>query len=66
MFKLLFSPDCPLPGYYGENCSKECPKNCWEGFCDTGIGTCLGCVPGYIGPQCDQGRYILVGKLSLM
>nr|XP_022306155.1 multiple epidermal growth factor-like domains protein 10 [Crassostrea virginica] len=46
--------DCPLPGYYGENCSKECPKNCWEGFCDTGIGTCLGCVPGYIGPQCDQ------------
>ncbi|XP_078330404.1 uncharacterized protein LOC144624467 [Crassostrea virginica] len=46
--------DCPSPGYYGENCSLECPQNCQDGYCDSVKGTCLGCKPGYIGTRCNQ------------
>ncbi|XP_034321248.2 uncharacterized protein [Magallana gigas] len=45
---------CPTPGYYGYNCCLPCPQNCQEGHCDIENGTCLGCIPGYKGPQCDQ------------
>nr|XP_034322571.1 multiple epidermal growth factor-like domains protein 10 [Crassostrea gigas] len=45
---------CPTPGYYGEDCSLPCPQNCQEGHCHIVGGTCLGCVPGYIGPTCDK------------
>ncbi|XP_078327835.1 uncharacterized protein LOC144623310 [Crassostrea virginica] len=45
--------DCPSPGYYGENCSTECPQNCQDGYCDSEEGTCLACKPGFIGPRCD-------------
>nr|XP_022307841.1 uncharacterized protein LOC111113842 [Crassostrea virginica] len=33
---------CPSPGYYGENCSLECPQNCQDGYCDIVEGTCFG------------------------
>ncbi|XP_078330398.1 uncharacterized protein LOC111113844 [Crassostrea virginica] len=46
--------DCPSPGYYGKNCSKECPQNCQDGYCYSVEGTCLDCKPGYIGPRCNQ------------
>ncbi|XP_078328397.1 uncharacterized protein LOC111112501 isoform X3 [Crassostrea virginica] len=45
---------CPSPGYYGENCSLECPQNCQDGYCDIVEGTCLNCKPGYISPRCNQ------------
>ncbi|XP_065925642.1 scavenger receptor class F member 2 isoform X2 [Magallana gigas] len=45
---------CPIPGYYGEDCSLPCPQNCQEGHCHIVDGTCLGCVPGYKGPTCNE------------
>lgn len=45
---------CPTSGYYGRDCSLPCPPNCQEGHCDIIEGTCLGCVPGYTGPNCDE------------
>ncbi|XP_078328383.1 uncharacterized protein LOC111113170 [Crassostrea virginica] len=44
---------CRKPGYYGESCTSECPKNCQEGHCHITEGTCLGCLPGYIGSKCN-------------
>ncbi|XP_078330391.1 uncharacterized protein LOC144624460 [Crassostrea virginica] len=46
--------DCPSPGYYGDNCSLDCPQNCQDGYCDSVEGTCLACKPGFIGPRCDM------------
>ncbi|XP_078328331.1 uncharacterized protein LOC111112065 isoform X4 [Crassostrea virginica] len=45
---------CPTLGYYGESCSLLCPQNCQEGHCHITEGTCLGCLPGYIGQTCDE------------
>uniref|UniRef100_K1Q4Y4 Scavenger receptor class F member 2 n=1 Tax=Magallana gigas TaxID=29159 RepID=K1Q4Y4_MAGGI len=45
---------CPIPGYYGENCSLFCPLKCQEGHCNIIDGTCLGCVDGYQGPHCNN------------
>ncbi|XP_078328062.1 uncharacterized protein LOC111112519 [Crassostrea virginica] len=47
-------PRCPSPGYYGENCSLECPQNCQDGYCDIVEGTCFGCSHRYIGPRCTK------------
>nr|XP_034322212.1 uncharacterized protein LOC109619860 isoform X2 [Crassostrea gigas] len=46
---------CPTPGHYGEDCSLQCPKNCQEGHCHIVDGNCLGCIPGYRGPKCNDG-----------
>nr|XP_022305387.1 uncharacterized protein LOC111112265 [Crassostrea virginica] len=46
---------CPSSGYYGENCSQECPQNCQDGYCDVVEGTCFGCTHRHISPRC-QGR----------
>lgn len=51
---------CPTPGFYGYNCSLPCPQNCQEGHCDIENGTCLGCIPGYKGPECDQSMNIVL------
>ena len=50
----IFLPltDCPSPGYYGENCSLDCPKNCQDGYCDSIEGICIACKPGFTGPRC--------------
>lgn len=45
---------CPTPGYYGEDSSLPCPKNCQETYCNIIDGTCLGCVAGYTGPNCAE------------
>nr|XP_022305737.1 uncharacterized protein LOC111112507 [Crassostrea virginica] len=45
---------CPFRGYYGENCSLECPQNCQEGYCDIVEGTCFGCAHRYMGARCTQ------------
>nr|XP_034322572.1 cell death abnormality protein 1-like [Crassostrea gigas] len=45
---------CPIPGYYGENCSFSCPLKCQEGHCNIIDGTCLGCVDGYQGQFCNN------------
>ncbi|XP_078328367.1 uncharacterized protein LOC144623703 isoform X2 [Crassostrea virginica] len=45
---------CPTPGFYGESCSMQCPKNCQEGRCHILDGTCLGCLSGYIDQICDK------------
>ncbi|XP_078330371.1 uncharacterized protein LOC144624442 [Crassostrea virginica] len=44
---------CPSPGYYGENCSLECPQNCQDGYCDIVEGTCFRCAHQYIGATCE-------------
>ncbi|XP_078330387.1 uncharacterized protein LOC144624457 [Crassostrea virginica] len=54
--------DCPSPGYYGENCSLECPQNCQDGYCDSMEGTCLACKPGFIGPRCMDCTVGLFGN----
>ncbi|XP_056003613.1 uncharacterized protein LOC130049702 [Ostrea edulis] len=42
---------CPVPGYYGSNCSVPCPDtNCR--YCHIETGACQGCKPGYQGHQC--------------
>ena len=46
---------CPSDAY-GESCSLPCPKNCQEGHCDITEGTCLGCLTGYKGPQCNESK----------
>ncbi|XP_078328393.1 uncharacterized protein LOC144623719 [Crassostrea virginica] len=45
---------CPSPGYYGQNCSLECPQNCQDGYCDIVEGTCFGCEHRYIGSRCTH------------
>ncbi|XP_078328063.1 uncharacterized protein LOC144623506 [Crassostrea virginica] len=45
---------CPSPGYYGENCSIECPQNCQDGYCDIVEGNCFRCAHQYIGPTCED------------
>ncbi|XP_078328924.1 uncharacterized protein LOC111115260 isoform X3 [Crassostrea virginica] len=45
---------CSSPGFYGENCSLRCPRNCQEGHCDIVEGNCLGCIPGYRSFTCDE------------
>ena len=44
------------PGFYGENCSIPCPKNCRDGRCHIVEGTCFGCVDGYIGDKCTENK----------
>ena len=53
---ILLLSGCSYPGYYGENCSLECPQNCQDGYCDIVEGTCFGCSNRYIGPRCTKGR----------
>lgn len=45
---------CQNSGFYGEDCSLQCPPNCQEGYCSIVDGTCLGCSVGYRGPNCDD------------
>nr|XP_022311806.1 receptor-type tyrosine-protein phosphatase epsilon-like isoform X2 [Crassostrea virginica] len=45
---------CRNVGYYGSSCNISCPTNCQERRCDVNTGNCLGCVPGYQRPKCDQ------------
>nr|XP_022311822.1 receptor-type tyrosine-protein phosphatase T-like [Crassostrea virginica]XP_022311823.1 receptor-type tyrosine-protein phosphatase T-like [Crassostrea virginica]XP_022311824.1 receptor-type tyrosine-protein phosphatase T-like [Crassostrea virginica] len=45
---------CRNNSYYGEECNTPCPENCQERRCDINTGNCLGCVPGYQGPTCNQ------------
>ena len=48
---------CPMPGFYGENCSIPCPVNCQGTICDVIEGTCLGgCASGYLGEMCSEGN----------
>lgn len=58
MFFSNINIGCPIPGYYGENCSLSCPLKCQEGHCNIIDGTCLGCVDGYQGPHCNNGNYV--------
>ncbi|XP_078330388.1 uncharacterized protein LOC144624458 [Crassostrea virginica] len=51
---LIHHVECPSPGYYGENCSLDCPQNCQNGYCDSVEGTCLACKIGFIGPRCKD------------
>ncbi|XP_062597070.1 multiple epidermal growth factor-like domains protein 10 [Saccostrea cucullata] len=45
---------CPVTGYYGENCTKTCPRNCQGQQCDANTGNCLnGCIEGFKGPHCS-------------
>ncbi|XP_056002335.1 multiple epidermal growth factor-like domains protein 10 [Ostrea edulis] len=45
---------CADSKYYGENCDKLCPDKCQGKRCDVITGRCLGCTPGYQGPDCNQ------------
>ncbi|XP_056003597.1 multiple epidermal growth factor-like domains protein 11 [Ostrea edulis] len=42
---------CPVPGYYGPDCSTPCPNTCR--YCHIETGACQGCKPGYQGHQCE-------------
>lgn len=37
----------------------QCPPNCQERCCDIHTGQCLGCLPGYQGPSCNQGMIFI-------
>lgn len=56
---LLYSlwKGCPIPGYYGEDCSLPCPQNCQGGHCHIADGTCLGCVAGFTGRNCNERKW---------
>lgn len=41
-------------GVYGESCNKTCPDNCMEHECNVINGTCLECLPGWVGDVCDK------------
>ncbi|XP_078330365.1 uncharacterized protein LOC111113866 [Crassostrea virginica] len=56
---------CSSPGYYGENCSLECPQNCQNGYCDIVDGTCFRCSHQYIGPTCEDCPEGLYGSKCL-
>ncbi|XP_062567724.1 platelet endothelial aggregation receptor 1-like [Saccostrea cucullata] len=45
---------CSKTGVYGENCSLPCPANCQDKRCNIVNGTCLGCLPGYMGEMCQE------------
>ncbi|XP_061170687.1 multiple epidermal growth factor-like domains protein 11 [Saccostrea echinata] len=45
---------CSESGLYGTNCTKTCPINCKRQRCNIINGTCLGCVPGYMGELCEK------------
>ncbi|XP_056002124.1 receptor-type tyrosine-protein phosphatase kappa-like [Ostrea edulis] len=42
---------CPVPGYYGPDCSTPCPNTCR--YCHIETGACQECKPGYQGHQCE-------------
>ncbi|XP_056003598.1 receptor-type tyrosine-protein phosphatase kappa-like [Ostrea edulis] len=44
---------CPVPGYYGSDCSTPCPDTCRYNYCHIETGDCQGCKPGYQGHQCE-------------
>nr|XP_022306488.1 platelet endothelial aggregation receptor 1-like [Crassostrea virginica] len=54
--------DCPSPGYYGDNCSSQCPQNCQDGYCDSEEGTCLACKHRFTGPRCMECAEGLFGN----
>lgn len=45
---------CRESGYFGNECSLVCPKNCQESRCHIQTGYCLGCIPGYEGVGCNK------------
>ena len=53
--KLTFVLICDLllPGYYGDQCTRPCPKQCASGYCHRIFGYC-DCAPGLFGPSCNQ------------
>ena len=44
---------------YGRNCSLPCREICLNQTCDPPTGHCLSCYPGYIGNECEDGKYIM-------
>ncbi|XP_056003587.1 multiple epidermal growth factor-like domains protein 10 [Ostrea edulis] len=53
---------CPRPGFYGENCSLQCPVNCRTVYCHIETGACQECKPGYKGHQCEQAQTFEIKK----
>lgn len=53
-------PEC-MPGFYGNNCEKQCNQNCYVMTgCDKITGECVGgCKEGWKGMVCDQGNVLL-------
>ncbi|XP_062597119.1 platelet endothelial aggregation receptor 1-like, partial [Saccostrea cucullata] len=45
---------CSDPTVYGEHCNQPCSDKCQEQRCTITTGECLGCIPGYQGPMCNQ------------
>lgn len=52
-------------GVYGESCNKTCPDNCIEHKCDIISGTCLECLPGWVGDFCDRGSQNILYKILM-
>ena len=48
---------CPQ-GSYGLGCTKTCSERCKEQECDPVDGNCasVGCVSGYMGRYCSEGK----------
>lgn len=59
IYHSLFNENITLAGcskgVYGESCNKTCPDNCMEHECNVINGTCLECLPGWVGDVCDKG-----------
>lgn len=45
---------CSSLGVYGDHCDKPCPQNCQERRCNIISGKCLGCLPGWMGDECNK------------
>lgn len=43
-----------LPGWFGEDCKKQCSDGCSDGGCDPLTGTCIECGAGWEGDDCVQ------------
>lgn len=57
MYIYPYFSGCP-PTLYGPLCNTTCPQNC-DGPCDLDVGLCtFGCINGWIGNTCEQGKHI--------
>ena len=41
-------------GYYCDNCSVQCTKNCYQNTCNFTSGNCNACIEGYTRLDCTE------------
>lgn len=56
----IYPLGCKQTGYFGDDCSLACPRNCQERRSHIHTGYCLGCLPGYKEESCNKSKIILL------